>query len=75
MEDAQIKAGNGTVKRGESMEQDAMTTKDYFAMRKAKVQGTKEHAALVEKRKKQSGLRKLLEGKVRKLVQEDMRYR
>ena len=75
MEDAQIQSGNGLVKREAGMQQEGMTTQDYFAMRKAKVQGTDEHVALVEKRKKQAGLRKLLDGKIRTLVQEDMRYR
>ncbi len=75
MEDAQIKAGNGLVKRGAAVAQEGMTTKDYFAMRKAKKPGTEEHSALVEKRQKQAGMRKILDGRVRALVQEDMRYR
>ena len=53
----------------------AMSTQDYFKARKARTPGTEEFAELQEKRKKQGGLRKILDGKVRKLVQEDLRYR
>ena len=76
MEDAQIKAGNGLVKR-EAIGggQEAMTTADYFAAKRMRQPGTAEHAKMVELRGKQSGLRKILDGKVRKLAQEDMRYR
>jgi len=52
-----------------------MSTADYFAAKKASMAGTKEFAAMQEKRQKQAGLRKILDGKVRKLVAEDMRYR
>ena len=75
MEDAQIKSGNGLVKREAAMEQEGMSTADYFAAKKVTQRGTAEHAAMVEKVKRQSGLRKILDGKVRKLAQEDMRYR
>lgn len=74
MEDARVKAGNGLVERGK-VEQEATSVQDYFAGRKALRPGTAENAALQEKRRRQSGLRKLLDGKVRELVQEDMRYR
>ena len=72
MEDAQVKAGNGLVKRTEA---ETMSTADYFAAKKASMEGTKEFAAMQEKRQKQAGLRKILDGKIRKLVAEDMRYR
>jgi len=75
MEDAQIKSGNGLVKREAAVAQAGMTTADYFAMQKLKVPGTVEHVALAEKIKQQTGFRKLLDGKVRALVQADMRYR
>lgn len=52
-----------------------MSTTDYFAAKKASMTGTKEFAAMQEKRQKQAGLRKILDGKVRALVTEDMRYR
>lgn len=74
MEDARVKAGNGLVERGK-VEQEATSVQDYFAGRRALRQGTAEHDALQEKRMRQSGLRKLLEGKVKALIQEDMRYR
>lgn len=74
MEDAQVKAGGGLVKRNEAMPQ-GMSTADYFKAKRSMVPGTTEFSELQEKRKKQAGLRKLLDGKVRKLVQEDMRYR
>ena len=75
MEDAQVKAGNGLVKRQEVQDMQTMSTADYFAAKKASMAGTVEFAAMQEKRQKQAGLRKILDGKVRKLVAEDMRYR
>jgi hypothetical protein len=75
MEDAQIKSGNGLVKREAAKMQEGMTTSEYSKMRKMKQPGTEEHKELQEKRQRQSGLRKLLDGKVRQLVQEDQRYR
>ena len=76
MEDAQIKSGNGLVKREAANKmQEGMTTSEYFKMRKIKQPGTEEHKELQEKRQRQAGLRKLLDGKVRQLVQEDQRYR
>ena len=75
MEDAQIKAGNGLVKRVAVGGQKAMTTADYFAAKRTRQPGTAEHAQMIELRNKQSGLRKILDGKVRKLAQADMRYR
>ena len=76
MEDAQVKAGNGLVKRQEGTEmQESMSTADYFAAKKASRAGTEEFEALQERKKKQAGLRKILDSKVRKLVAEDMRYR
>jgi hypothetical protein len=74
MEDAQITAGNGLVKR-EVAEVQATSTADYFRARKATRPGTQEFAELQEKRKRQSSLRKFLDGKVKALIQEDMRYR
>jgi hypothetical protein len=52
-----------------------MSTADYFAAKKASRAGTEEFEALQEQKKKQAGLRKILDSKVRKLVAEDMRYR
>lgn len=75
MEDAQIKAGNGLVKREATTTQESMSTADYFKAKRALAQGTQENAELQRTLKSQSGLRKILDGKVRKLVQEDMRYR
>jgi len=75
MEDAQIKSGNGLVKREESMSQESMSTADYFKAKKSLKPGTEEHERLKEKRKRQAGLRKILEGKARQLIQEDLRYR
>ena len=75
MEDAQVKAGNGLVKRQEAENMQTMSTADYIAAKKASMAGTKEFAAMQEKRQKQAGLRKILDSKVRKLVAEDMRYR
>ena len=76
MEDAQVKAGNGLVKRQEATEmQESMSTADYFAAKKASMAGTAEFEALQERKKKQAGFRRLLDGKVRKLVAEDLRYR
>ncbi len=74
MEDAQIKAGNGLVKRDGGM-QEGMSTSDYFKARRSRTPGTEEFQALQNKRERQAGLRKLLDAKVRQLVQEDMRYR
>lgn len=75
MEDAQVKAGNGLVKREVQEMQESMSTADYFAAKKASMAGTVEFEALQERKKKQAGFRKLLDGKVRKLVAEDLRYR
>jgi hypothetical protein len=76
MEDAQVKAGNGLVKRQEAVEmQESMSTADYFAAKKASMAGTAEHEAMQERKKRQAGFRRLLDGKVRKLVAEDLRYR
>ena len=75
MEDAQVKAGNGLVKRQEAQDMQTMSTADYFAAKKASRAGTEEFEALQEQKKKQAGLRKILDSKVRKLVAEDMRYR
>ena len=74
MEDAQIKSGNGLVKREADMAE-AQSTADYFKGKRALQRGTEEFAALQEKRKRQTGLRKILEGKARQLIQEDLRYR
>jgi len=74
MEDARVKAGNGLVERGK-VEQEAGSVQDYFAGKRALRPGTAEHEALQEKRRKQSGLRQILDQKVRELVTEDMRYR
>lgn len=75
MEDAQVKAGNGLVKRQEVQDMQTMSTADYFAAKKASMAGTVEFEALQERKKRQAGFRRLLDGKVRKLVAEDMRYR
>ncbi len=75
MEDAQIKAGNGLVKREDTEMQEGISTKDYFRAKRALMPGTEEFEALQEKKKKQRGLRKILDDKVRQLVQNDMRYR
>jgi hypothetical protein len=75
MENAQIKSGNGLVKREAAKMQEGMTTSEYFKMRKMKQPGTEEHKELQERKKKQAGPRKLLDGKVRQLAQEDQRYR
>jgi hypothetical protein len=81
MEDAQITAGNGLVKRDAAMTSNKTVddlmeeNRNYFAAQKARRQGTVEFKELQEKRKKQSVLRKLLEAKASTLVQEDLRYR
>lgn len=74
MEDAQITAGNGLVKR-DAAEVQATSTADYFKAKRMLKPGTEEFADLQDKRKRQSGLRKLLDGRVKALIQEDMRYR
>jgi hypothetical protein len=75
MEDAQITAGNGLVKREGERQPTPTSTSDYFKAKKMNTPGTAEFADLQEKRKRQTGLRKILDAKVKKLVQEDMRYR
>ena len=75
MEDAQVKAGNGLVKREAQEDMQTISTADYFAAKKASMAGTAEHEAMQERKKRQAGFRKLLDDKVRKLVAEDMRYR
>jgi len=74
MEDAQVKAGNGLVKREvtEMQSQQPMSTADYFKARRTARPDSDE---MRKRKEKQAGLRKLLDGKVRALVQEDMRYR
>jgi hypothetical protein len=74
MEDAQITAGNGLVKR-DTAEVQATSTADYFKAKRMLKPGTGEFTDLQDKRKRQSGLRKLLDGRVKALIQEDMRYR
>lgn len=74
MEDAQIKSGNGLVKREEAMTE-SMSTADYFKAKRATRPGTEEFAKLKEKRQRQAKFREMIESKARKLVQEDMRYR
>lgn len=76
MEDAQIQAGNGLVDRGDAdTMRESTSVADYFAARRATKPGTMEFQELQTKREKQAGLRKLLDNKVRALVQEDMRFR
>ncbi len=74
MEDAQLRAGNGLVKR-EAQDMHSMSTADYFAAKKASRKGTEEYEELQKRKERQAGFRRLLDGKVRKLVAEDMRYR
>lgn len=52
----------------------SLSTADYFSAQKAIQPGTAEFKELQEKKKNQAGLRKLLNGKVEKLIKEDMRY-
>lgn len=76
MEDAQVKSGNGLVKRSAvDAQQQAISTEEYFRAKRRRTPGTEEYEAVERLRVKQTGLRKILDGKVRKLVQEDMRYR
>ncbi len=73
MEDAQVKAGNGLVKReATEMQSRPMSTADYF---KAKRAARPDSDEILKRKEKQAGFRKILDGKVRKLVLEDMRYR
>jgi hypothetical protein len=75
MENAQIIAGNGLVKRGEEGEAGSTSTAEYFAAKRALTPGTPEYDALRKIAQKQKPLRRILENKIQKLALEDQRYR
>jgi hypothetical protein len=75
MEDARVKSGNGLVDRGLSGRVQSTSVKDYFKGKRMITPGTEEYKELQTMRQKQTGLREMLDAKVTRLIQEDMRYR
>jgi hypothetical protein len=77
MEEAQLKSGNGLVDRtasdiGDNMK--SMSVADYAKMRQANLPGNEVYEARKALKEKQKPLRALLEGRIKKLVLEDMRH-
>jgi len=78
MEDAQLKSGNGPVDRSkpeeaENMEK-GMSVAEYAKMRQANQPGNEIYEIQKSLKEKQKPLRVLLEGRIKKLVLEDMRH-
>jgi len=79
MEDAQIKAGNGTVKRdgtasGGSMDADIAYSANYGKMKRELRQGGAIQKEMEERKKKQAPFRAALEAEIKKVLQEEERY-
>ena len=77
MEDAQVKSGNGLVERSKPDDMDnmqRMSVADYAQMRRANQPGNEIYETMKVIKDRQKPLRALLEGRIKKLVLEDMRH-
>jgi hypothetical protein len=75
MEDAQVKSGNGLVERSTAEEElQGMSVAEYAKMRQASQPGNEVYEARNALKERQKPLRVLLEGRIKKLAIEDMRF-
>ncbi len=77
MEDAQVRSGNGPVERGKSESLETMkgiSVADYAKMRQANQPDNEICETQKAIKEMQKPLRALLEGRIKKLVLEDMRH-
>jgi hypothetical protein len=75
MEDAQVKSGNGLIERKNTEEKlPGMSVDDYIKMRQAGHPGNEIYETKKAITERQKPLRALLEGRIKKLVLEDMRH-
>jgi hypothetical protein len=78
MEDAMIKAGNGTVKRGnggsEDMDADIEHSKNYGKLQRAMKPGGEIRKEMEELKKKQAPFRAALEAEIKAVVEEEMKF-
>lgn len=77
MEDAQVKSGNGLVDRSKSADMEnlkGISVADYAKMRQANQPGNEIFKTRNAIKERQKPLRALLEGRIKKLVLEDMRH-
>jgi hypothetical protein len=77
MEDAQVKSGNGLVDRSKSEGMENMkglSVADYAKMRQANQPGNEIYETRKAIKERQKSLRALLEGRIKKLVLEDMKH-
>jgi hypothetical protein len=75
MEDAQVNSGNGLVDRNRSeANMKGMSVADYAKMRQANQPGNEIHETRKDIKEWQKPLRIMLEGRIKKLVLEDMRH-
>lgn len=78
MEDAQINAGNGTVKRngmgGSDMDADLEYSANYGKMKRAMKPDGEIAREMEERRKQQAPFRAALEAEIKKVVEEEARY-
>ena len=78
MEDAMIKAGNGTVKRGRGedggMDADIEYSKNYGKLRRAMKPGGEIRQEMEEIRKKQAPFRAALEAEIKAVVEQEARF-
>jgi len=78
MEDAMIKAGNGTVKRGnggsEDMDADIEYSKNYGKLQRAMKPGGEIRREMEEIKKKQAPFRAALEAEIKAVVEQEARF-
>jgi len=77
MEDAQVKSGNGLVDRSESGDVEnmqGMSVAEYAKMRQANKPGTEIYETRKAIKERQKPLRALLEGRIKQLALEDLKY-
>ena len=77
MEDAQVKSGNGLVDRTQSEDvenMEGMSVAEYAKMRQANKPGSEIYETRKAIKERQKPLRALLEGRIKQLALEDMKY-
>jgi hypothetical protein len=74
MEDAQVKSGNGLVEREGGEMGESMSVADYAKMRQGNKAGSELQKEIAAMKERQKPLRALLEGRIKQLAREDMRY-
>jgi hypothetical protein len=77
MEDAQVKSGNGLVDRSKSADMEKLkgiSVADYAKMRQANQPGNEIYEIQKAIKERQKPLRAVLEGRIKKIVLEDMKY-